>query len=61
MRAVPLQENATPAYRQSAQEVLKGFATDASRGLDSQEARARLERYGRRETHSRVEEIPPAV
>lgn len=49
MRAVPLQENATPAYRQSAQAVLEGFATDASRGLDSQEARARLERYGRNE------------
>src|SRR3954471_4828626 len=37
------------AYRQSSAEVLAAFHSDADRGLDEGEARARLERYGRNE------------
>ncbi len=44
-----LKENATPAYRLSVKEVLAALATDAQNGLDAEEARTRLERYGRNE------------
>jgi Ca2+-transporting ATPase len=42
-------EKVTPAYRRSAKEVLADLATDAQSGLKSEEARARLERYGKNE------------
>lgn len=45
--AVTSPSDRAQAYRQSAEEVLSAFATDARRGLSEKEARARLERYGR--------------
>lgn len=45
--AVTSPSDRAQAYRQSAEEVLSAFATDARRGLSETEARARLERYGR--------------
>ncbi|MBA4143734.1 MAG: cation-translocating P-type ATPase [Nitrosospira sp.] len=44
----PSQSQAYP-YRQSVDEVLASLHTDARHGLSEQEARARLERYGRNE------------
>ena len=37
--------NQVVAYRQSAEDVVAALGSDAQRGLDAQEARARLERY----------------
>jgi len=42
------QDRITP-YQQPVDEVLSAFDTDAQRGLSKEEARARLERYGRNE------------
>ena len=43
----------TPAYRMSADAVVKAQATDAQLGLGAEEAQARLERYGRNELERR--------
>ena len=37
------------AYRQSVDELIAALGTDGQRGLTEEEARARLERYGRNE------------
>jgi Ca2+-transporting ATPase len=42
-----------PAYRRAASEVVAGLGSDARRGLSGEEARARLERYGRNELIAR--------
>ncbi|MGE5568231.1 MAG: cation-translocating P-type ATPase [Rhodospirillales bacterium] len=42
-------ENLTPPYRMPVADVLAAFQTDRKRGLSEEEARARLERYGRNE------------
>jgi Ca2+-transporting ATPase len=36
----------TTAYRQTAEEVVSGLGSDPRRGLSTEEARSRLERYG---------------
>jgi Ca2+-transporting ATPase len=46
---MPAQEILTAAYRQSVTEALSTLASDATRGLTTEEARARLDRYGRNE------------
>lgn len=40
------------AYRQAVEEVVEALGIDAARGLSADEARARLERYGRNELPS---------
>ena len=42
-------QNQTNAYRQTVDEVLTAFSTDARAGLNEGEARARLEKYGKNE------------
>jgi P-type Ca2+ transporter type 2C len=43
------QRDQTTAYQQTVEQVLSAQGTDAHRGLSAEEARARLERYGRNE------------
>jgi len=49
MSTPTIQQDQPPAYRQPVDEVLAELHTDARRGLSEQEARARLEKYGRNE------------
>ena len=44
-----IQHDQVPAYQKSANEVVAALASDAARGLSEEEARGRLERYGRNE------------
>ena len=46
------QPGQTPAYQKPAKRLLAALGTDARRGLTAEEARARLERYGRNELAS---------
>ena len=49
MSTPTIQQDQPPAYRLPVDEVLTGLHTDARHGLSEQEARARLEKYGRNE------------
>jgi P-type Ca2+ transporter type 2C len=49
MSTATAERKQTAAYQQSIEEVLAALDTDAERGLSEEEARARLERYGRNE------------
>ena len=49
MSAATIQRNQIPPYQQPVDEVLATLGTDGRRGLSQEEARARLESYGRNE------------
>ncbi len=49
MSTATIRQGQTNAYRQSVDEVLAAFATEAHHGLSKAEARARLEKYGKNE------------
>jgi Ca2+-transporting ATPase len=49
MSTATIRQDQTNAYRQSVDEVLAAFETEARRGLSKAEARARLEKYGKNE------------
>jgi P-type Ca2+ transporter type 2C len=49
MSAVTVERERTEAYHQRVDEVLTALGTDAQQGLSREEARARLERYGKNE------------
>lgn len=52
MKTVPPEGNPMAAFRQSVKDIVVSLATDAQRGLTAEEARDRLERYGRNELAS---------
>ena len=49
MSTTPRQHDLITAYQQPVDAVLTMLNTDAQRGLDAREARARLDRYGKNE------------
>ena len=52
MKAAAVQRDPAAAYREAADDVVAGLATDGAAGLTEHEARARLARYGRNELRS---------